>query len=358
MNTMNISYDKTIVFPYGAEFAPLLDGLLRNNQVGKGICLLAPKGWGISGVDAGTAFGRPPFGIIIKQDFEDAFHSAQTFIVAPFRKTNDIKADKEVEEEIQKYLLLAKNEGIKVIDLRERAGITEKQFSRELSEKDENKNNIEVPVIFVSGTSELVCKLDVQIKVGDHLHKQGYHVAHIGSRQYCDIIGMHPFPKFMFEPLIETRKIECFKKYVSNICKKEKPDALIIGIPGASVKFNNDIPNGYGVINFLCAMAVTPDFSFVCTPYGVWNFGELYEHRFGYPIGCCMVSNTKIRYDPIEHENELLFETLDHEMTGSLIRQYGKESSDPHFDLFDDQAMEQAVALLIEKLGNEDYFAI
>lgn len=345
------------IFPYNIEFNPILLGLINLGIINNDVKLISPSGWGICGLDAGEAFGQTKIGIKIHENFYKEIENCNSLIIAPYKKIlKDKEADAKLENEITQYILYANDKNIKVNDLRNTRGINAEELKSLVYFGEEI--NIEVPIVYISGIAENINKLNVLIELGEILKAKGYRVSQIGSRQYCEILDIHSFPYFMFEKISETTKIDYFRQYINYINKTEKPDIIIIAIPGASIKFNEKIPLFYGITNFLASLAFTPDYSIVSVPLGIWNISDLYKHRFGYEISCCMVSNTKIYYDPLEHENELLYEIHNYEKTDELIKNYSNDSKDIHFNTFSKEDFKTMTNSLINVLGKSEYFSI
>ncbi len=129
---------------------------------------------------------------------------------------------------------------------------------------------INVPIVTVLELSDNTCKYNVQCEIQDMLEKKGYKTAFIGSKEYCEFLDEKSFPGFMFNNNIsEADKIYYFNSLVKNIEINEKPDIIIIGIPGGTMPFSNTVVNNFGITAFETFQAVRPDFSI---RYGLMNF--------------------------------------------------------------------------------------
>ena len=358
MEIKKINFKNAIVYPYGYEFAPILYGLLKQKQIDNSVTLISPVGWGLNGLDAGEALGRSKIGIKISNlDFMEAARDSNSYIVAPFGDFEDIKYNEILNNEIKNNIRNAKASGLGIIDLRQPLIYSEDQKDI----KKYKKNELSVPVVFVNGVMENVNKLDVQFELGFSLRKKGYKVAQIGTRSYCNVLGMYPFPLFMFDTIHEIEKVNMFKSFVTNICIQDKPDVIIIGIPGGSMPFNDDVPNGYGILNYLASMAVRADYTITCTNFEYWDTKELsklYYYRFGHQIDAIVMSNLKVTYDPLETPEKLLLEKLDHTKIHDLISNYPLKSEIPLFDIFNQNDVEGMTNHLIDSLGKTEYFAV
>ncbi|AUS24563.1 TIGR04066 family peptide maturation system protein [Paenibacillus sp. P2(2022)] len=134
------------------------------------------------------------------------------------------------------------------------------------------------PVLFVIGLNERTHKLNLQLNIRQKLEAQGYQVSQVTSNGCGELIGAHSFPQFMFEGgMTETQKIIMFNRYLKKIEQSEKPDLILVGIPGGIVPFNNTFTNYFGVTSFLASRAVRPDGLICCLHYDEYNLKYL-EH--------------------------------------------------------------------------------
>jgi peptide maturation system protein (TIGR04066 family) len=352
--------DSTIVYPYGNEFAPILNGLLKQKRVDQTIKLIAPLGWSINGLDAGEAFGRPSLGINISTgDFHNEIKGCKTFIVAPYEVCENTDVNISLKNTIDDNIQLAKSLSVNIIDLRmPQKGLKIKKLNKS---SDRFVNEIQAPIIFVNGVMDNVNKLDVLFELGYSLTHRGYKVSQIGTRLYSNILGIHPFPKFMFSAKHESEKINGFKSYVQYIYDQEKPDLLLIGIPGASIPFNDDIANGYGIIHFLVSLAFHADFSVTCISYQYWDIPKLhtlYANRFGHGIDCVIASNLKTTYSPSEFPNKLLKEKLDYKRINDFINNHPRHDSIPIYNIFNSDDVDRISDYLVDQLGEIKCFTV
>lgn len=353
---MEYNFKDAVIFPFGHEFLPILSGLKRKKMIDSSVKLVSPEGWGIVGKDAGRAFGRPDIGIKVMGNIRNAILESDTFVGIPFKDTGEEETNNYVNSMIDEGINLAKSMKKNVIDLRRNKkeivpdGISIQDFE------------IDCPVIFINGMTEQLNKLDIMMNVADSLTAKGYNVSIIGTRSYCNILGIHSFPQFMFSTMTERQKIKVFQSYIYNIYKKENPDVIIIGIPGAAIPFNDNVDNGYGIIHYLISMAVRADFSIACSNLAGWDFEKLnnhFTHRFGHGINCVVLTNTKIFYNPQEYPERIFYETLNYSVIDKYINDIQKENpSIPIYNEFNEKDIESLTELLIKELADVEYFKV
>jgi peptide maturation system protein (TIGR04066 family) len=235
-----------------------------------------------------------------------------------------------------------------------------KQFN--IIKVNDHNLEIECPVIFVNGITEQLNKLDVIIELAHSLSAKGYKESKIGTRHYCNILDMHPFPQFMFSEMKERQKIQTFRAFALNIYKKERPDVFIIGIPGAAIPYNDKVDNGYGITNFLVSMAVRADFSITCSNLEFWDFEKLnvhFTHRFGHGIDCVVLSNTKILYNIQEFPDKIFYEIQDYTQIDKYKNKIEKENpSIPIYNIFNEKDMGSLTELVINELADVGFFKL
>ena len=229
-NLTQISFNRTVIFPYGEEFAPVLNILMQQNKLGKQTKLLSPSGWGLGGCDAGEIFGRDNYGIEILEDSIEVLDGCECFIAAPFHEIKNDKVSIALNRNINVHIEYAKSVGAEVIDLRNYHGSTLSDYKKLYEKYRYEKITINTPVIYISGVIEHLNKLDLQAKISALLSQNGYQVGQISSSKYSKIMGMEPFPEFMTASIPEEDKIEGFRYFLTDFCEKENPDIVIISL--------------------------------------------------------------------------------------------------------------------------------
>ncbi|WP_238533500.1 TIGR04066 family peptide maturation system protein [Paenibacillus terrae] len=128
------------------------------------------------------------------------------------------------------------------------------------------------------GLNERTNKLGLQFAVRQKLEAAGYRISQMTSNGCGELVGAHSFPQFMLESgLTETQKIIMFNRFLKKIEQSEKPDLILVGIPGGVVPYNNTFTNYFGITSFLASRAVVPDGLICCLHYDEYNTQYL-EH--------------------------------------------------------------------------------
>ena len=302
--------EKTMVYPFDYNFMPVLRNrdLLRQYVITK---LVSPRGWGLEGKDAGTAFYDQSNGMVISSDFEEGLSAVSwVMFVDPgnainFKKliypkmVNAIEAGKNIlchyrdieEELLQQLREKSRAHSIQFISAPDQAAA--EPFTSEVEYL--KLLDIDTPVVSVLGFSERVNKFDTQLLLRSGLQTRGYKVSQIGSRDYCEILDFHSFPRFMYDThLSEVSKIVLFNQFVKRIEKQERPDIIIIGVPGGVMPFNNQFTNRFGIMAYMLSQAVPPDTAILNCHFDNYNkeYFEKIRTTLKYKLGaelCCSV---------------------------------------------------------------------
>lgn len=128
--------------------------------------------------------------------------------------------------------------------------------------------------------------------------REGLRVSQISSRRYCDYLGMHSFPDFMFEnQYSEKEKILLFNHWVKQIELYEKPDVILLGVPGGIIPYNDTFVNYFGITPYEVLQAVRPDSLILGLPYKEYTseffeeMNRLTTYHFGVSVDSFTISN-------------------------------------------------------------------
>lgn len=223
--------------------------------------------------------------------FEDIIYPK---ILEAAKQGKDIVIAKKLEDkELQKCKQICYENSVQFKILMDMTDISKYQHLKE--------ENIDTPVIFVAGVSINTEKFDVQMAVRRKLIEAGYKVSQIGSKQNCELMGFHSFPRFMREHIVDFEKIVLLKKYIKYIEVTEKPEIIIIGIPGGIMPLNQKHHFDFGLTAFMVANAVHPDYVimnlFYRTDYTkeqLDEFSHVCNGRLNFEIDSFHISNVFI----------------------------------------------------------------
>lgn len=359
---------KAVIFPYNAECAPIIKNkeLLVNHDI---IACVVPVGYGFQEKDAALAYGGEDTGIIVKDfsikelDFDDLLicESSSDFnsIIMPqievaAKRGKNIIFLYDLEESYRK---LIDGMRIKYTVFSNRIMDTSK-----LAENENDIIRISVPVIFVASVIENTNKFDVQLGLRSFLQKEGYKVSQIGTKEYCELFGFHAVPKFMFEnQFSENRKIVLFNRVCKSIELQEKPDVFIVGVPGATMVFNEAITNNFGIIAFEMSNAVYPDTTIMCVPHECYDVDFLKmiqtssKYKLGMQVDCFNMANKHFDAVRSKDEKRLSFITIDTKQVDKRIADLNKESKILIYNSFNAKSAMEMYSYIIDKLSESDF---
>lgn len=335
---------RTLIYPYDLECCPIVrhKELFKEYEI---VALVSPRGWGMTGKDGGTADYGSKLGLVIGSDFEGNLSLCDTVLFCKSEKSLDFESILMpkilMAIEAKKNIIIGssiKREQFDIISSKcaqngvdfEYFGTLKKQSEfQEIPHEGEFIHTISTPVIFVMGMGERTNKFEIQLSLRENILKMGYKVSQIGSREYCKLLGFHSFPSFLYNKEIsETNKIVLFNHFVKRIEMEEKPDLIIIGVPGGIMPYNNNLTNRFGVLAYEVSQAVTPDsaiFSCHYNSYPEEYFIDLKDsvlHRLGCKIDCFNISNAAFDWNNSKQFNRESYFSLESEYVDKKMQDY------------------------------------
>jgi peptide maturation system protein (TIGR04066 family) len=361
---------KVLVFPYDSEFSPVL----RHHEMMPEYTVagvVSPPGWGINGKDAAVADGGDLLNITVNSDFESLLPICDCVLFSESEKQLDF------EKSILPRVLKAAEHGKEILYLKEldedkkkRLKSVCKKYNVVFKSNEDFKDTFSVdgayglklhkintPVIFVTGSYEKTQKFEIQLSLREAFSSLGYNISQIGSKNYCELIGFHSFPEFMFScELNEERKIYAFNNYLKEIEIEENPDVIIIGIPGGIMRLNDSFTGKFGIIAYEVSQAVTPDVSVFSTFYEDFSseyfekLGMSVKYKLGFEVSCYNLSNVKFDWDAAKDSEKESYLLLD----GGFIQKRKAKFNmlkTPVFNILNDNDRGNMASYLIDTLS-------
>ncbi|TYQ15069.1 UNVERIFIED_CONTAM: peptide maturation system protein (TIGR04066 family) [Acetivibrio alkalicellulosi] len=351
---------KTLIYPYDLQFASIVrhKDLVKDLEI---VALVSPRGWSMNGKDGGVADNADKLGIIVSHEFENSLNLCDAVLFSDYVQKLDFesiifpKIFKSIE--LKKDIIITNPLSKKNLDLISKKcdenkvrfeyyGPSEVDYE-EIPDEVGFIHDINTPVIFVVGMGERTNKFEVQLSLRESIQKIGYKVSQIGTRSYCELLGFHSFPSFMYSKKIsETDKIIYFNHFVKDIEIKEQPDLIIIGIPGGIFPINNKFLNNFGILAYEVSQAVTPDSTILSLYYGEYiskyftSLKESVRYRFGCDVNCFNMSNVAFDWTDAKYENKLSYISIQSKYIDKKIEPY--------------KVYNQKVFNILNKNGNQD----
>lgn len=121
--------------------------------------------------------------------------------------------------------------------------------------------NISVPVILVLSQGNRCNKFEIQLGLRDEFMKLGYTVSQVGTKEYSELFGLHALP--VLGECSLWKKILLYNSYFRNIVIKEKPDVLIVGVPGGIMPLDEIHHEFYAESAIALSRSLNPDVSII-----------------------------------------------------------------------------------------------
>lgn len=335
---------RTLIYPYDLECCPIVrhKKIIKEYEI---VALVSPRGWGMTGKDGGTADYSSKMGLVISSDFEGNLSLCDTVLFCKSDKPLDfesivmpkisqaIEAKKNIiiSSSIKKELfdIISRKCAQNGVDFKYFGTLIKQQEFQEIPHEGEFIHDIATPVIFVMGIGERTNKFEVQLSLRENIRKMGYIISQIGSREYCELLGFHSFPVFMYNKEIsETNKIVLFNHYVKRIEMEENPDLIIIGVPGGIMPYNNNLTNRFGVLAYELSQAVTPDSTIFSCHYNEYleeyfiKMVESVRSRLGCKVNCFNISNVVFDWNNSKEWRKESYISLDSEYVDKKMQDY------------------------------------
>lgn len=170
---------------------------------------------------------------------------------------------------------------------------------------------IPVPVVFVLGAGPNTGKFDLQLALREAFLKKGYSLAQIGSKRISSFWGMEAMPAWITTNEFTTReKIMLLNRYFYEVYLENRPDVMMIGIPGGIMPINPLVFEDMGETAFIISNAISADaavLSIYAHKYNQRYFDELRalcKYRLNLNLKYVAVSNMDITVSTETHMSE------------------------------------------------------
>jgi len=373
MQLMNVG-----IYPYCDEFKPFLRHMLLLNSSFQLKALIAPAGWGLTGQTIITGTGNKGWTVI--SEFESVIHSIDTIFIPEFHVAKDVETliIREIEPIIPhlKRIICAaslnkQNETIlQTICMQAGCILDDLNLLRTTadyslvcpSEKNPPLKRIDVPVVAVAGLWEEMDKFEVSLVLREIFIENGYRVTQIGSRNCCEIFGFHSFPSFMVDSTVDAAdKVFYLNQWICLLKDTERPDVILLTVPGAIQNYNERFTNGFGILPHVVFQAIMADFLIFCTMYDFNSIQFLQEistmcrYRFGCEIDCYHMSNLYFDINESEEQGKVIVNRINREIVSQTLEENFKDSQIPIINILEQSSRDKLFGLLLGKLSGEDF---
>ena len=228
--------------------------------------------------------------------------------------------------------------------------------SHEIVEVDKHELlNIDIPVILVLGLGENCEKWDVQLGLRDFFLKKGYTVNLISNKPLLQLFGASVFP-----PIVDStnytfeQQVRGINSFIKSVELRGNLDLIIIDVPGAILKYNRHIPNGYGYAPFLISNAVVPDLSIISLYCGYYEKEHIEEikksclYRMGVNVNYFHLSSNVCQYNL--EANRLEYFSIGQDYVDELVEK--NKANGAFFNVTDINKREEIFQQMLNELHN------
>ena len=180
----------------------------------------------------------------------------------------------------------------------------------------------------------------------------------IGSSPYSGLFSFHSFPSFMFDSDMDgNMKILLFNRYIKRLEREEKPDIIILGVPGAVQNLSEEFTLGFAMTPYLTFNAVLVDYLILCSFFETSEeflkmVSTMCEYKFDCPVDCFHISNLAI--DMSETSGRKRLTTLAY--SSDFVRQKLLEAESGEiqkFNLLEPENQETLFKLIMDKIASD-----
>lgn len=159
---------------------------------------------------------------------------------------------------------------------------------------------IQTPIVFVFGMFEHTEKLDTLLYLHKGIQQFGYKVKSILTRKNeTDSNDFVSFPDFMYDKQYsDTDKIFFFNHFVRRLELEDKPDVIVIGLPGEIMPLDEKHNGNFGVFPYIISNAIHCDYAVMKLFHNYYDptfadkIQEIVKNKFEIDINAFAVSNS------------------------------------------------------------------
>ena len=369
-------YEKEVIYPFDSELLPIIKhkNLIKNYKI---VGLVSPTGWGYNSSNEIYMDFMREGSIEVHSELNHFFSNCDTVLFSDSYTNLDFENDifsqmvecVKMKKNILSFLNIDSKYQKRINKLCKENGVyfknylvkVEKDFDKIISE---SIIKISTPIIFVLGVAQKTQKFEIQLALREKFINEGYKVSQIGSRRYSEFLGFHSFPDFMYNHSIgEINKIVLFNRLIAQIEMEEKPDVIIIGIPGGVMKLNNIMTNKFGVFSYEISQAVTPDVAIFSTFYEDYTpeyfmrINNSIKYKLGYEVDCFNLANVQFDWDNAHEVQRPVYLTLSSKFIDEKIESF-KQGDVPLFNVLNESDTENMFRFIVDKLSDYSHIEI
>lgn len=272
-----------------------------------------PNHWLFGDKDICVIDGGEPCGVLLKNYNDDFLMQIDTLYIDYDSRIENAKL-------YTKIIDMAKHMGTEVVlskTLMRALNFDIKNVSKPHMLATSMLYEIKCPVITVLTQGSHTNQFAVELALRRYFTKSGYRVSQIGSNDASLFFGFSGTPDYLHGNSNTQDKIISFNHHMKSLVEHEDAELLIIGIPDAIMKYNNQFLQGLGILPYIMCTSVRSDFSVLCMYHMLYTMEYLDEMRrhchyhLAAPVSMFEVSNTGLLADEMSFYFSMKYVNLD-----------------------------------------------
>lgn len=292
--------DALIIYPVNKTNIGIVRWLAQRYK----IIALSPCGFSILGRDVGVIDNRNKLGIRSNETISDEEMLRNCKNIEIIEYEDEISIRSKLENLIQladlkgasvKYHFFSREEYQKELEKQSNKWLKFRWMDRPV---DFVFTGFKIPIIYVGSLFDESKSYELFLGLVLLLREKGIKVSGMGCDKTCSIFGTYRIPeKFSELNISNDEKIKNLRNYLKCIVSLEKPEILVVQVPGAMMALNNALTNGFGVDTYLFSNVTSPDLFYCCMPYELINpenieqYKKYFENKFNFPLEGLVATN-------------------------------------------------------------------
>ena len=309
------------LFPYCAELLPVVKYFHDMQSTYYLDTLYAPMGFSLSGEDAGYAAMHPDTGHKVESSVPMNDPQWHTLIISEVNVENE-SANIAINSDAEKLARRSIQAGKDIVyicnsqdNLPSYMSLLLQSYSERVSVRafgDEHRNRcnsssynklqyLYVPVILVGGVLEDADTFHVMTSLAHKLRQERLNVSVVTKHPAGGLLGFHVgYSLLQDKSLTEVEKIIEMNHSLKTLEISELPDVILMEAPSVLMKFNDEIPNDFGIFTYMLSQAIVIDYLICCVPLQMGNkkfileLSNDFQIKLGSSINATHISNVVI----------------------------------------------------------------
>ena len=357
------------IYPFTKDLLPIVRHFTELQDTYSLNQVITWKGTGLSGKDAAFAYNHPQINVMVK-DISSLNRDWDVLLIDCSKLGNANSAVDEFEFlntclQDHKKVVFINNGGNMPLyfgKLKSRYRSSVETFN--IQEKvagysyfvNSEYSPLSVPVLLVGGLIDSSDSLEVILALKKEFAIKGYTTSCFSDNNIASLLGVHSVAHIWNNSsLTENGKILQLNQFIRSIVNIESPQLILAEAPDAIIKYNDVVPNGFGIRTFMLCQAILPDYfiASVTCDLAVNDFLESVssgiQGKYGFPVSAVQVSNTIVDSSSLVYDGAPLCVHTDMSVVTKVL-QKGLKRTIPIYDVISQGATElfQYVCQLVQ----------